>query len=186
METLIAETPEVRVPKTSSDQTSLSLLLIGVGERHRHDRQVGLYVARRIREECGDAISVVEETEKVLDLMEEWQQSDTVFVVDAVVDGQGPGTIHRFEICSGRGCDEEIPSNILFSIQSTGLAEIVHLAEYLGKLPAKLIIYGIEAEHFEPGDGLTLPALAAAEQVVREIVAYVRSVRNIGLDALAV
>jgi hydrogenase maturation protease len=50
-----------------------------------------------------------------------------------------------------------------------GLADAVHLAESLGKLPARLIVYGIEAEHFEPGEGLPLPVLAAAEQVAREI-----------------
>jgi len=160
-------------------------LLIGVGERHRHDRQVGLYVARRVREELGDAIAVVERTENVLDLMEQWQQADIVFVVDAVVDGQGAGTIHHFEVCPGTGCDEEIPGNVLFSIQTAGLAEIVHLAEHLGKLPAQLIIYGIEAERFEPGDGLSLPALAAAEQVVRDILTFVRLVPGLRPDALA-
>jgi len=180
MEMLLSETFEARVPRPRNDQASPSILLIGVGERHRHDRQVGLWVARRVREELGDAITVVEKTENVLDLMEQWQQADVVIVVDAVVHGKGPGTIHRFEVCSGTGCEEEIPRNILFSIQTARLAEIVHLAEHLDKLPEQLIIYGIEAEHFEPGEGLSLPVLAAAEQVVREILAYGRSVGKLG------
>lgn len=149
------------------------VLVIGVGERHKHDEQVGLYVARRIREESGGAIRVVDETKDVLDLMELWQTADVVFVVDAVVDGKGVGAIHHFEVGPSTGCDEVIPADISFSLRVLGLADAIHLAESLNMLPARLIVYGIEAECFKPGEGLSLDVLAAAEQVTKEILHYV-------------
>ncbi len=169
------------VPSTQEDLSidvtpgdiSSHILVIGVGERHKHDEQVGLYVARRIREECGAAVRVVEETKDVLDLMDLWQTADVVFVVDAVVDGKGVGAIHHFEVGPSTGCDEVIPADISFSLRVLGLADAIHLAESLDMLPARLIVYGIEAECFKPGDGLSLDVLAAAEQVTREILNYV-------------
>ena len=152
---------------------SSHILVIGVGERHKHDEQVGLYVAQRIREESGGAVRVVDETKDILDLMELWQTADVVFVVDAVVDGKGVGAIHRFEVGPGTGCDEVIPTNVSFSLRVLGLADAIHLAESLDMLPARLIVYGIEAECFKPGEGLSLGVLAAAEQVTREILHYV-------------
>lgn len=172
--TLDAPSTEKGLPvDVSPGDISSHILVIGVGERHKHDEQVGLYVARRIREESGGAIRVVDETKDVLDLMELWQTADVVFVVDAVVDGKGVGAIHHFEVGPSTGCDEVIPADIAFSLRVLGLADAIHLAESLNMLPARLIVYGIEAECFKPGEGLSLDVLAAAEQVTKEILHYV-------------
>lgn len=172
--TLDAPSTEKGLPvDVSPGDISSHILVIGVGERHKHDEQVGLYVARRIREESGGAIRVVDETKDVLDLMELWQTADVVFVVDAVVDGKGVGAIHHFEVGPSTGCDEVIPADISFSLRVLGLADAIHLAESLNMLPARLIVYGIEAECFKPGEGLSLDVLAAAEQVTKEILHYV-------------
>jgi hydrogenase maturation protease len=36
-----------------------------------------------------------------------------------------------------------------------GLPEAVELARELGRLPGRLVVYGIEGENFEAGEGLT-------------------------------
>lgn len=176
MDTFTLDVPSTQeAPPTDASPGDISshILVIGVGERHKHDEQVGLYVARRIREESGGAVRVVDETKDVLDLMELWQTADVVFVVDAVVDDKGVGAIHHFEIGPSTGCDEVIPADVSFSLRVLGLADAIHLAESLDMLPARLIVYGIEAECFKPGEGLSLDVLAAAEQVTREIIQYV-------------
>jgi hydrogenase maturation protease len=169
----VTSTQEAPPTDVSPGDISSHVLVIGVGERHKHDEQVGLYVARRIREQSHGAIRVVDETNDVLDLMQLWQMADVVFVVDAVVDGKGVGAIHHFEIIPSAGCGEVIPADISFSLRILGLADAIHLAASLHMLPARLIVYGIEAECFKPGEGLSLDVLAAAEQVTREILHYV-------------
>ena len=57
------------------------------------------------------------------------------------------------------------------STHAVGLAEAIELARTLGRLPARLVVYGIEGERFEAGTGLTpavSAALAAVAAAVRE------------------
>ena len=170
MDALIMEASNVETKKDAR-----RALVIGVGNPHRHDDQVGLYVARRLREESDEGIEVREADGDMLDLMEMWQAADLVFVVDAVAGDSEPGNIYRFEICQGMGCSDRIPDNVLlYSTHAFGLGDAVCLAQNLGKLPPRLVIFGIEAEHFEPGEGLSLPVVAAAERVLDEIRDFVR------------
>ncbi len=46
-----------------------------------------------------------------------------------------------------------------------GLAEAVELARALGRLPARLVVYGIEAASFETGAEPSAAVRAAAESV---------------------
>ena len=153
-------------------------LVIGMGNRHRHDDQVGLYVAHRLRERNLDpAVQIVKEDGDILDLLDSWQGADVIFLVDAVCSGAEAGTIHRFKIGNDVGCDEIIPQNLfLYSTHAFGLSEVVLLAQSLGKLPRRLLVYGIEGADFDMGEGLTLNVLGAAEQVVEEIASHIRSI----------
>jgi hydrogenase maturation protease len=176
METLITDKPT-----KSKCESPLRTLIVGVGNPHHHDEQVGLYVARRLREKSrgsaleSGAIEVREIGGDVFDLMKTWQDADLVFVVDAVTDGRVPGTIYYFEVCRGKGCPQAIPSDLLLaSTNSLGLDELISIAEALDKLPPRLIIFSIEVEEVEPGEGLSIPVLAAAEQIVTEILAFTR------------
>ena len=176
METLITD----RSTK-SKCEGPLRTLVVGVGNPHHHDEQVGLYVAKRLKEKSqrstfqSGAFEVRETGGDVFDLMKTWQDADLVFVVDAVTDGGEPGTIYYFEVCRGKGCTQVIPTDLLLaSTNSLGLDEVISIAEALDKLPPRLVIYSIEVEHVEPGEGLSVPVLAAAEQVVSEILAFTR------------
>jgi hydrogenase maturation protease len=185
------ETPIMDRPTKSKCDTPLRTLVVGVGNLHHHDEQVGLYVARRLRErsrhaplECG-AIEVRETGGDVFDLMKTWQDADLVFVVDAVTDGGEPGTIYYFEVCRGKGCTQAIPSDLLLtSTNSLGLDELISIAGALDKLPPRLVIFSIEVKHVEPGEGLSVPVLAAAEQVVTEILAFTRFNRVVKADEM--
>ena len=102
-----------------------------------------------------------------------WQTADLVFVVDAVVDGKGVRAIHRFEIGPSTGCDEVIPADSHFLCASGLAGRHPPRLKSSDMPPARLIVYGIEAECFKPGEGLSLDVLAAAEQVTREILHYI-------------
>ena len=160
---------------SQSRSKSIPVLVVGVGNSHHHDEQAGLYAVRRLREKAGEELRAHEVGSDVFDLIDSWHGADMVFVIDAVTNGGEEGTIHYFEVCRGKGCFEAIPSDLLLS-SSHGLSleDIVSLASSLGKLPPRLAIYSIEVKHLEPGEGLSVPVLAAAEQVVTEILAFTR------------
>ena len=56
-----------------------------------------------------------------------------------------------------------------FSTHAFGLAEAVELARALGRLPPRLIVYGIEGKSFEAGVGLSPEVGAAVQEVVERV-----------------
>jgi hydrogenase maturation protease len=141
----------------------VALLVIGVGNDFRGDDAAGLLAARRLNACPG--VRTVEHTKDGLSLMEHWRPSDHVVVVDALSSGHAPGTIFRLEATEG-----PIPGDVgWISSHSPGVAEGIETARVLGRLPASLTVYGIEAAHVDPGDGVTPAVAAAVEEVALAI-----------------
>jgi hydrogenase maturation protease len=83
-------------------------------------------------------------------------------VVDAVSSGAEPGTIHRVNAAAG-----PLPAELFAaSTHHLGLPEAVELARALGRLPTRLVVFGIEGARFDVGDEISAAAAAAAERVV--------------------
>ena len=97
----------------------------------------------------------------------EWSGADAAFVVDCVRSGAEPGKVYRFEPLV-----ETIPETVFRPTSShrLGLTQIVRLAQALGRLPRRLIVYGIEGINFDHGTDVT-PAVAQAAQDVAELIA---------------
>jgi hydrogenase maturation protease len=129
-------------------------VVIGVGNAARGDDAAGLIAARRLGglEHEGDPVA----------LLDMWRDADVAVVIDAVSSGAEPGTVHRFDATSA-----PLPARLRGSTSShaLGLAEAIELGRTLGRLPGRLIVYGIEGERFEAGTELT-PAVAAAVEAV--------------------
>ena len=62
------------------------------------------------------------------------------------------------------------------STHALGLAEAVELARSLGRLPQRVVVYGIEGESFAFGKGLSAAVAAAADRVTEEVLACTRSI----------
>jgi hydrogenase maturation protease len=89
-----------------------------------------------------------------------------VAIVDAVSSGVPPGTLHVFE-ADARPLPVE-----LFGSSSThalGIADAIEIARSLGRLPARVRVYGIEGARFDYGRGLTPEVEAAVEECTRSI-----------------
>ena len=98
-------------------------------------------------------------------LIEDWTGADAVIVIDAVSSGAPPGTIHRLDPLS-----EPIPAGLSQgSTHAFGLAETIELARALDRLPARLLVYGIEGGCFDAGDQLSPPVRAAVDAVRDEL-----------------
>lgn len=141
------------------------LALIGVGNRFRRDDGAGLEVARRLRLADPAGVTILEREGEPASLLEAWSHADEALVVDGVSSGAEPGTVHRFEV-SG----DPLPAELFRpSTHALGVAEAVELARELDRLPDRLVVYGIEGENFEVGEGLTPVVEAAVAKLVTEL-----------------
>ncbi len=104
----------------------------------------------------GEPIGVVEALEGL----------DEVVLVDAVSSGAPAGTVHVFDASL-----EPLPVSVFgaASTHTLGLAEAVELARTLGRLPRRVLVYGIEGAGFDFGEGLSPEVEAAADRVVEEV-----------------
>jgi hydrogenase maturation protease len=148
------------------------VLVIGIGSEPRGDDAAGLEAVRRLR--AGDGIESALCLTGALELLELWRGAPAVLLVDAVRSGSAPGTMHRFEVgtqpldCSIRLC----------SSHAIGVGEAVELARVLGRLPPRLVIYGIEAAGFQPGTGLSDPVAASLPRLVRAMSGEAAAIRD--------
>lgn len=140
-------------------------VVIGVGNVYRRDDGVGLAVAARLRGRVPSDVDVVEYEQEPSRLIEAWQGTAAAFVVDAAGSGAEPGTLHRFDASA-----HAVPGRIFrSSTHAFGVGEAIELARALGKLPRRIVVYGIEGGEFAAGQGLTAPVAAAVEPAAQAV-----------------
>ena len=141
-----------------------TILLIAIGNSFRRDDGAGPMVAEKLADTPGLDILILpgEGTE----LLEAWSGHNDVLVVDAMRSGEVPaGGIRRFDALV-----ETLPKDAFPCLSHRfGLAEAVEMGRILGRLPASLTIFGIEAEDFAQGPGLTSAVAAGVDRLVAEI-----------------
>jgi hydrogenase maturation protease len=145
-------------------------LVIGLGNEHRGDDRSGLEVVRALRARLGEDARLIEGPEDVTELLALWTPVDRVIVIDAVRSGRAPGTVHRFELADG-----ELPSRLgSTSTHGLTLADAVALARSLGRLPASLTVFGIEAGSVAMGHELSVPVARAVGEVTEAVASELR------------
>jgi hydrogenase maturation protease len=136
------------------------LKVVGVGNRWRGDDAAGLEVVARLAGTLPAEVELVAREGEPTSLVDDWEDAGAVWLVDAVVSGTAPGTLHRVDVR-----EQELPAELFrASTHHFGLAETVELARALGRLPQRLVVLGIEGERFTLGEGLS-PAVDAAVDV---------------------
>jgi hydrogenase maturation protease len=135
-------------------------ILIGVGNPTRGDDAAGLEVAKRVR-----TIPSSQQVNGSYELIEIWDGVDEVIIVDAARSGAQPGTLHRFDASV-----DPLPTGVLAaSTHAVGVSEVVEMARTLGRLPARTMVYGIEASDLDRGAGLSAQVERAVFDLVEEI-----------------
>ena len=150
--------------KNNSPDSS-AIRIIGLGNGMRGDDAVGLMAARRIRQEVGDRVEVIEAEMAGVDLVELMEEAQAVILIDAARSGQAPGTIHRLDASAGPIGGQMFPR----SSHALGTVDALELARAMGVLPATVIVYGVEAGNMEAGQLLSPPVTTALDQVVERI-----------------
>jgi hydrogenase maturation protease len=137
-------------------------LLIGVGNAFRGDDAVGLAVADRLRGCVPAGVEVVSCELEPSRLIDAWEGAASAVVVDAVASGGEAGAVSRFD-----ASDAAVPARAFrSSTHAFGVGEAIELARALGRLPRRVVVYGIEGSEFAAGAGLTAPVQAAVARAV--------------------
>jgi hydrogenase maturation protease len=154
----------MRVDREPEGEEKRLLSLIGIGNRFRSDDAAGLEVVRRLRLAHPPGVKLIEQEGEPASLIESWSSVDEALVVDAVSSGSAPGTLHRFDVT-----DAPLPAHVFPSTHAMGLPEAVELARELDRLPGLLVVYGIEGESFQAGEGLSEPVQKTVEKLVMDL-----------------
>ncbi len=141
------------------------LRIIGIGNPSRGDDAVGLAAAGQLRTLLPDDVAVHQHARDGASLMLLWAPDDDVILIDAVISGATPGTLHERDLIAA----PLPPDLVAVTTHTLGLREGVELARALHLLPASLRFIGIEGEDFWAGHGLSPRVSAALEEVVRLI-----------------
>ena len=137
-------------------------LVIGVGNRFRGDDGAGPAAAERLDSEGIDTIEYAGDGTQLMTL---WEGVEQVVIVDAMRSRCAPGTVQRFDAVHQR-LDQNLFAQFSHEI---GVSEGVELARTLGRLPARLSVYGIEGRSFELGEMLSPEVSRAVDETVSRI-----------------
>lgn len=152
--------------KAPSPQNFTSIVIIGIGNEFRGDDGAGLVAAETLKAENLAGVEIKQQSGEGAILLESWQGYKTAIVIDAARGGAVPGTIHRFEVN-----EQPLPRSMFNSCSSHAfsLVESIEMGKMLNRLPAKLIVYGIEGKSFGMGVGLSPEIQAAISNLIRLI-----------------
>ena len=146
------------------------IVVIALGNRFRGDDGIGPFVADRLNGRL-HACTIVEGCDDAMALVSAWESAALAVVIDAAVSGAAPGTIRRLEAGA-----QPLPRDLArCSSHGLGLAEAVELGKALGRLPARLVIFAVEAGTLEPGAALSPEVTVAVNEVVRNVEAEIAS-----------
>lgn len=147
------------------------VVVVGVGSRMRGDDGIGPAAVDLLGERLDHRsdVELVRLDGEPGRLIEALREREVAVVIDAVATGADPGTIHRVD---PNVVDMPHPTSTA-STHSGGVAEAVRLAAVLDRLPARLVVLGIEPGDLTLGQPLSdrvqaaLPALV--DEVLREM-----------------
>lgn len=133
---------------------------VGVGSPNGDD-SLGWEVVRCLGQRQDIEVFTVEGGQRILDILD---GQGTLLLIDAMVAGGLPGTIHRFE-----WPDARIEGLRPGSTHQMNPAEALQLASVLGIAPDRVIVFGIEPEVITPQPGLSPCVQAAVPELVGRI-----------------
>jgi hydrogenase maturation protease len=147
-------------------------LVIGVGNRDRGDDAVGPHVCDRLRTRVGGTrLRTVVCEGSIIDLALHWDGHDRVVVVDAIAPGNRPGRIVSVDRTGDDASTGATPAPAAVSTHEIDVWVAIEVARALGRMPAQLLLIGIEAEQVVWAAPLSAAVAAAADDVVDRLVA---------------
>ena len=141
----------------------MKAVVIGIGNRYRHDDGAGPAVVARLPASAPPGVTLVESDGEPARLLD-WWDAPVALVVDALEsEDAAPGTVHRAETF-------ETDDGTTTSSHGLGAIDAWALGRALGRLPGRLVVYGIVGDRFDAGLGLSPAVLRAVQEVAAAVV----------------
>ena len=147
------------------------MLILCCGNPDRGDDIAGVLVAKHLTE-LGIEPEIC--AGEAAELLQKWEGSPDVVVVDAAITGALPGTIHLWDVS-----ERSLPPQRSASTHGLGVAAAVKLARTLGTLPTRLRVFGIEVEHFELGTEASQAVRQASKELASKIAVEVTACQRL-------
>jgi hydrogenase maturation protease len=146
-----------------------AVVVIGVGNALRGDDGAGPALAAALRaRRAGAGVRVVEHDGEALGLIAAWDGARAAVIVDAVRSGAAPGTVVRHD-ASARALPAGTHGTA--STHAIGVAAAIELGRALGRLPPRLVVYGVEGAEFATGAPLSEPVAAVVPGLADAVLA---------------
>lgn len=142
-------------------------VVIGVGNRLRHDDGVGPAVAAACAARDMTGVRVITEMADLTGLLDTWSGARLAVLIDAVVSGSAPpGTVR----CRRPDDLGHVPA---VSSHGMDVAAMIRLGRALDRLPAEVVVISIEAADTGHGPGLTDQVAAAVPVAVEAVISAI-------------
>ena len=139
----------------------MNIAVIGVGNTYRRDDGIGPAAADAIGQLGRPGVTVTVTDGEPTQLLDAWTGAALAIVIDAVLcDPAAPGRVHRTGLC------DLPPGAGTASSHSLGIPEAVELADVLGLLPARLVVFAVEVADVHFGTGMSAEVAAALPDIV--------------------
>lgn len=143
----------------------MRVVVVGVGNTLRGDDAAGLEAARRLRDLLPPEVRVVQSDGEPSRLLDAWEGADAVVILDAVSSEGSPGAVHRLDASS-----EPLPARLFgASTHELGVGEAIELARALGRLPERVVVFGVEGADFGARDELSPEAARGVAEAVAAV-----------------
>ena len=145
----------------------MSVMVLGLGNAVMADDAFGGRVVSELatRYRFPTGVTLLDGGTLGLDLLPRLEGVERLVIVDALLMDARPGEVFRL-----RG--PEVPRAFAskLSVHQMGVQDLLAVAELQGRLPAELVVWGVQVGSVEVGLELTPPVAAALEEVVAGIV----------------
>ncbi len=144
------------------------LLILGLGNILCQDDGVGTAAVEMLRRTfvAPDEVQVLDGGTLGLSLIPYMEDADEAILIDAIRDDAQPGTLVRLEGDEVRPAVED-----RLSVHQVGVADVFAGLELLGRVPRRVVLWGIVPRSLNLGLGCTLAVEARLPQLVHQVVA---------------
>lgn len=144
----------------------MSTVIVGIGNRDRADDGAGPALVDRLAAAGLAGVRLAVAPGDMLSVLDLLDGASMAILVDAMKAGLEAGAVRRLDVSSSPLKGE---LNAFASTHLIGLGDAIELARTLGRLPPRVILYGVEARDFTQGRGLSGPVQAALPELERQI-----------------
>ena len=144
----------------------MSVVIVGVGNRDRGDDALGLEAVDRLRARVPEGVHLESISGDMTDVLETFDGRELAIVIDAMHSGAEPGTVLRLDVTAG-----EMPVELerFLSSHTLSLAEAIELARTLGRIPLRLIVFGVEIAAVSLGRSLSPEVRGALSELTEHV-----------------